>query len=104
MADVCRIGDNSANSQAINPICHVGVFCKSESGQIASFAKTSFAKIFSCISDWQKYLLKMLHRHVLSSTFAILARVSPYLETNLQILVSKLQICTLARCIPPLFF
>ncbi len=82
----------------------LGSFANQNLVRFASFAKTSFAKIFSSISDWQKYLLKMLHRHVLSSTFAILARVSPYLETNSQILASTLQICTLARCIPPLFF
>jgi len=82
----------------------LGSFANQNLVRFASFAKTCFAKIFSSISDWQKYLLKMLRRNVLSSTFAILARVSPYLETDLQILVSKLQICTLARCIPPLFF
>ncbi len=41
----------------------LGSFANQNLVRFASFAKTCFEKIFSSISDWQKYLLKILRRN-----------------------------------------
>ena len=81
------------------PSATLGSFANQNLVRFASFARTCYAKIFSSISDWQKYLLKILHRKWFwAALLPLLARGSPWLETDLQILVFKLQIYTLAGC------
>ena len=82
----------------------LGSFANQNLVRFASFAKTGFAKIFSGISDWRKYLLKMLRRNGLSSSFAMYGKSVSMFGDRFANLVSKSQICTLAGCIPPLFF
>ena len=95
VADFCRILANSADSQVKTPSAMLGSFANPDLIRFASFAETCFAKIFRSISDWQKFSAENYCAGMsLSSTYAILARVFPKLETNLQTLVFKLQICT----------